>query len=133
MVRIPDMYLKRAYKITPLGEVVLGEKYETGDAFLMDVHKVTRGRFRKFLQETEYAFDGRLWAKIDQISPTDAHSMAYVMFEAAEAYCKWAGNRLPTEVEWGWVAEVGWLIKSIHGEMMKGWPNDGTALWGVSS
>lgn len=80
MVRIPDMYLKRAYKITPLGE-----KYETGDAFLMDVHKVTRGRFRKFLQETEYAYDGGLWAKIDQISPTDARPMPYVMFEAAEA------------------------------------------------
>ena len=85
MVRIPDMYLKRAYKITPLGEVVLGEKYETGDAFLMDIHKVTRGRFRKFLQETEYAFYGGLWAKIDQISPTDAQPMPYGMFEAAEA------------------------------------------------
>ena len=36
-------------------------------------------------------------------------------------------------VEWGWVAEVGWLIKSIHGEIMKGWPNDGTALWEVLS
>ena len=88
MVRIPDMYLKRAYQITLLEEVVPGEKYKTGDAFLMDVHKVTRGQFRKFLQETEYAFDDSLWAKIDQISPTDAHPISYVMFEAAEAYCK---------------------------------------------
>ena len=50
MVLIPDVYLNKEDKITPLGEVVPGERYKAGDAFLMDVYEVTRGQFRKFLQ-----------------------------------------------------------------------------------
>ena len=42
MVRIPDMYLKRDDEITPLGE-----KYKSGDDFLMDVQSTLQFCLRR--------------------------------------------------------------------------------------
>ena len=43
----------------------------------MDVTEVTVGKFKKFLELTDYRFDGELWEEIYKYSPTDALPMIY--------------------------------------------------------
>ena len=68
------------------------------DAFFMDKYEVTTARYARFLKEA-----GRnppyLW---NQVSPArDAERPVIgVTWDDAEAYCRWAGKRLPTEAEW---------------------------------
>ena len=76
-------------------------------AVYMDCTEVTVGQFKKFLQSTNYEFKGGLWGKISKYSPTDRHPMIYVTWNDAVAYAKWAGKRLPTEIEWEHAARGG--------------------------
>jgi len=68
------------------------------DAFAMDVHEVTTKRYAAFLAST-----GRkpplLWDLVD-VSVHGDRPVVGVDWQDAEAYCRWAGKRLPTEAEW---------------------------------
>ena len=94
------------------------------DPFYMDKHPVTVGQFRTFVEETGYetfsekigdgiVFDhaqarwiimtGVYWeyplGKAFGMAPDD-HPVTLLTYDDAQAYLKWAGKRLPTEVEW---------------------------------
>lgn len=116
----------------PAGEFVMGtpvepERPEDGPArrvrishgFYIDQYEVTNAQFANFLRDSgqvlctkqnNYCIGGY---PIDPIKKTadgfevlsgmDRHP-ANVRFAAAEAYCKWAGKRLPTEAEWEFAA-----------------------------
>lgn len=71
---------------------------ETG-AFYIDLHEVTNGDYKKFVDATKREAphhwpDGKLSADKEK------HPVIYVNWFDANDYCKWNGKRLPTEPEW---------------------------------
>ena len=79
------------------------------NGFYMDVHEVTVGQFKQFVNQSGYSYD--LWNQVAQYSPGDEYPMVYVNWDDAVAYAKWAGKRLPTEAEWEYASRGGLVGK----------------------
>jgi len=67
------------------------------DAFSIDKYKVTNELYRRFMEATGQAAPG-YWGNSTFNAPTQP--VVGVNWQNAEAYCRWAGKRLPTEGEW---------------------------------
>ena len=71
--------------------------------YWIDRYPVTNAQFRRFLEETSYQVPHNGWRVgwTDLVGTEDLLApVVGVNAEDAEAYARWAGKRLPTEVEW---------------------------------
>jgi formylglycine-generating enzyme required for sulfatase activity len=78
--------------------------------FFMDTTPVTNAEFKKFLDATGYRPKDpsnflKHWSGGDIPKGMERHPVVWVSQEDARAYCRWAGKRLPTTVEWQYAAQ----------------------------
>ncbi|MBS1606154.1 MAG: SUMF1/EgtB/PvdO family nonheme iron enzyme [Bacteroidetes bacterium] len=80
-------------------------------SFLMDKWPVTNADFKKFVDATHYRPSDtanflRHWRKGAIPAGQENFPVVNVSYEDARAYAKWAGKRLPTELEWQYAAQT---------------------------
>ncbi|MDH5428380.1 MAG: formylglycine-generating enzyme family protein [Nitrospirota bacterium] len=77
------------------------------DSFYMDLYEVTNGRYLQFVTETghrvpQHPTDANLGLWKGTMMPESVTDLPVINVDwfDADAYCHWAGKRLPTEAEW---------------------------------
>ena len=84
-------------------ELYMREVYVS--AFHIDKYEVTNDQFQAFVQATKYETDAEVassaqtWRTAFTADRGD-HPVVSMSWNDANAYCQWAGKRLPTEAEW---------------------------------
>lgn len=68
-------------------------------AFYIDKYEVTNAQYKKFIDATGHQ-PPRDWENGNYVEGGDNLPVVYVSWKDANAYCQWAGKRLPTEEEW---------------------------------
>jgi formylglycine-generating enzyme required for sulfatase activity len=69
------------------------------EAYRIDLYEVTNLQYQKFIEATQRRSPGHFRNRTFPAGKAD-HPVTYVSWFDAEAYCHWAGKRLPTEIEW---------------------------------
>ncbi len=97
------------------------------DAFYIDQYEVTVERYRRFMAQMNRA-KPEYWDQMD-LSRDAKKPVMGTDWHDAQAYCEWAGKRLPTEAEWEKAARGTDVRTYPWGEST---PNSSTANFGKS-
>jgi formylglycine-generating enzyme required for sulfatase activity len=91
--------------LVPAGTFAMGDDENSPrhdvslDSYYMDTNEVTTSRYAKFLEATGQTSRPEYWRELNLASRGDRPVIG-VNWHEANAYCRWAGKRLPTEAEW---------------------------------
>lgn len=114
MVKIPAGDF--LFKATNGDEFIPYPKQDVGNnfkmsAFYMDQFLVTNKQFQQFIIASKYKPTDAVnylkhWIKGKIPVGMENYPVVYISYEDAKAYAKWAGKRLPTEIEWQYAAQT---------------------------
>ncbi len=68
-------------------------------AFDIDIYEVTNLQYKRFIDETGRRSPDHFRNRTYPPGKAD-HPVTFVTWDDADAYCRWAGKRLPTDKEW---------------------------------
>lgn len=126
----PEATLGAAWTPPTDGQPMLWRPTNDG-GFWIDQTEVTRAAYYRFIRDDRQRLEAaarvrtikeslRDWLESALKTPTEGSKpVAYVDWDAASAYCKWAGKTLPSDDEWGRAVD----LPSLNGM------SDGVAEW----